>query len=131
MNRVRGFSLIELVAVIVLLSVAGTAIVGMYGSVASSLGENQDIQTGVQLTQECGEYLLNARRNNAAIGYTNATGSTFCSAILPAFPGYTVSIAFTDPYAGAACPGTCKLAQITASKGTDTVATTTLMLVSY
>lgn len=127
-----GFSLIELVAIIVLLSAGAVAIMGLYSGASRTLGSNQDAQIATQLAQECGEHIIAQRRYNATVQYAGITGATFCSAALPAPPvGFTVTVNITDPYAGAACPGTCKLAQINVAKAGDTLAGATLMLVDY
>ncbi|MHB8453798.1 MAG: type II secretion system protein [Acidiferrobacterales bacterium] len=130
-TRQNGFTLIELVMVIVLLGIAAVAIVGGYGTVARSLGENQDIQTAVQLAQACGEYVLAARRDNPAIQYTGVKGANFCSSVLGTFQSFNINLSYTDPYTGSGCPGKCKLVTINVVKGTDTLATSNLMLVNY
>lgn len=127
----RGFTLIEVIATMVLLSVGAAGIIGMYSNVGHTLGSNQDIQTAAQLAQECSEYVLAARRNNVAIGYAGVTGANFCSAALPVMAGFTVTTTVLDPYAPAFCPGACKRVTISVAKGADVVATSILMLVSY
>ncbi len=129
-STARGFTLVELVMVIVLFAIGATAIVAGYGQVGSSLSINSNLQAATQLARECGEYLLAERRDNSTIGYSGVTGSTFCSA-LPNPSGLTITINFTDPYSGAACPGTCKLAAISVTNGTNTLASTSVMLVNY
>ncbi|MBI3775353.1 MAG: prepilin-type N-terminal cleavage/methylation domain-containing protein [Gammaproteobacteria bacterium] len=127
----RGFTLIEVVATMLLLSVGAAGIIGMYGTVGRTLSGNQDMQTAVQLAQECSEYILAARRNNTAVDYAGVTGLTFCSAALPAMTGFTVTTTITSPYAPTFCPGTCKLVTIAVLKGANALATSSLMLVDY
>ena len=127
----NGFTLIEVVAAMLLLSVSAVGIIGMYSNVGRNLSGNQDMQTAAQLVQECSEYVLAQRRNNAVVGYAGVTGSTFCSAALPAMAGFTVTTTVTSPYAPAFCPTTCKLVTISVAKGVVVVATSSLMLVSY
>ncbi len=124
----NGFTLIELVMVIVLLSVSSVGLMTLFGQLTNSLSINNDIQTAAQLAQECAEHLLAARRQ---AGY-DLGGISDCSA-LPALNGFgppTVSI--SDPYVGAACPGSanCKLLTINATYG-DGVSNVTLMLAVY
>ena len=128
----HGFTLIEVVATMLLLSVASVGIIGMYSNVDRNLSGNQDIQTAAQLVQECSEYVLAQRRNNAAVGYAGVTGSTFCSAALPVMAGFNPpTTTITSPYAPAFCPTTCKLVTISVTKGAVVVATSSLMLVNY
>ncbi len=128
----RGFTLIEVVATMLLLSVGAVGILGMYSTVGRTLSSNQDIQTAAQLAQECSEYVLAQRRNNAAVGYAGVTGINFCSAALPVMASFNpVTTTITSPYAPAFCPGTCKLVTISVTKGADVVATSSLMLVNY
>ena len=132
MNRCsRGFTLIEVIATMVLLSIGAVGILGMYSTVGRNLGGNQDIQTAAQLAQECVEHIMAARRNNVTVDYAGVTGATFCSAALPVMAGFTVTTTIVDPYAPAFCPGTCKRVDISVAKGANVVATSSLMLVNY
>lgn len=126
-----GFTLIEVVATLLLLSVGAVGILGMYSTVGRNLGSNQDLQTAAQLAQECSEYVLAARRNNAAVDYAGVTGLTFCSAALPVLAGFTVTTSIIAPYAPAFCPGTCKRVDIAVTKSANTLASFSLMLVNY
>lgn len=130
-TRCCGFTLIEVVATMLLLSVGAAGIIGMYGTVGRTLSGNQDMQTAVQLAQECSEYVLAQRRNNAAISFSGVSGLTFCSAALPVMTGFTVTTTITSPYSPAFCPGACKLVNIAVAKGADTLAISSLMLVDY
>ena len=127
----RGFTLIEVIATMVLLSVGAVGIIGMYSNVGRNLSGNQDMQTAAQLVQECSEHVLAQRRNNVAIGYAGVTGVNFCSAALPVMAGFTVTTTVLDPYAPAFCPGACKRVTISVAKGAVVVATSTIMLVNY
>lgn len=126
-----GFTLIEVVAAMLLLSVGAAGIISMYGTVGRTLSGNQDMQTAVQLAQECSEYVIEQRRNNAAVDFAGVTGLTFCSAALPAMAGFTVTTTITSPYSPAFCPGTCKLVSIAVAKGGNNLAISSLMLVNY
>ncbi len=124
----RGFSLIELIMVVVLLSLLAVAMVPMLGQTSSGLLANRDTQAAAQLAQECAEYLLQLRRST---GY-NLGGVTNCSA-LPALNGFgPPAVSITDPYAGDGCPAaaSCKLVSVAATYGTGTAAIK-FMLVNY
>ena len=127
-KHARGFSLIELVLVMVLLSIASVGLVALFGRLGNSLGVNNDTQAAAQQAQECAEYLLAERRRS---GYVMG-GVADCSA-LPAFNGYgppTVTVA--DPYAGAGCPSgaNCKLFTVKAVYGNG-ASSVSLMLTDY
>jgi prepilin-type N-terminal cleavage/methylation domain-containing protein len=124
----RGFTLIELVLVILILTIASTALVALFGRLTGSMDINHDIQAAAQLAQECAEHLLAARREN---GYAMG-GITDCSA-LPAFNGFgPPAVVTTNPYIGGGCPAaaTCKLVSISAAYG-EGASTVELMLADY
>lgn len=139
--RSRGFTLIELVMIIVLLGVGGTAILSLFGNVARSLDDNQDTQTGIQLVQECAEYIMAFRRStDPARGYAGVaigvnTGQ--CNAAFTAVSGFTtapqVDVVGRDSGSLPACPSvvanSCKQVTMRINKGGQVMAQATLMLV--
>lgn len=135
MRRTSGFSLIEMVMILVLLGLGSVTLVSLYGHSVGSLDEDAVIQTGAQAVQQCGEHILGMRRRstNAYTDLTAANAATYCSGLtLPS--GYARSLTLTDPYAGGACPAgaTCKRVQIGVTETTHgTVASGDLVLVSY
>lgn len=143
MNRLfcKGFSLIELVAIIVLLSVGATAFLSLFGNVSRTLDENQDTQTGIQLVQECAEYIMAFRRStDPTRGYSGiAVGANtgLCNAVFVAVAGFTgapqVDVVAHNSVSLAACPtvaaNSCKQVDLRINKGGVVMARTTLMLV--
>jgi prepilin-type N-terminal cleavage/methylation domain-containing protein len=141
--RQRGFTLIELVAIIVLLSVGATALLALFDQVGRSIATNQETQTGAQLAQACAEQIMAFRRNTAAgYGYANvlvgnATGA--CNAGFTAVAGFTtapvVNVAAHDSTSLPACPsatiGACKQVDIQVDKGGVRAASLSLLLVNY
>ena len=127
-NKARGFSLIELLVIIILLSIASVSLVSMFGQLGGNLAVNHDINASAQMAQECAEYLLVQRREN---GYA-MNGITDCSAIAD-FNGNTPPTVTIDAaYTGAGCPSlaTCKL--ITVSGAYDSGgATVDFVVVDY
>jgi prepilin-type N-terminal cleavage/methylation domain-containing protein len=141
--RQRGFTLIELVAIIVLLSVGATALLALFGQVGRSIATNQETQTGAQLAQACAEQIM-AFRRNTAVGYGyanvvvgNAPGA--CDAGFTAVGGFTaapmVNVTAHDSTTLPACPsamvGACKQVDIQVSKGIVRAASLSLLLVNY
>jgi prepilin-type N-terminal cleavage/methylation domain-containing protein len=133
--RQRGFTLIELVAIIVLLSIAGTAILGMFGQVGRSLTTNQDTQTGAQLVQEKAEQIL-ADRRNAARGYAWIVAANYpAETPISGFAAFDRSVTISDITTSPPCPvttaGTCRQVVVRVSMGLVTVAQNTFMVVNY
>jgi len=128
LSNKQGFTLIELVMVIVLLGISMVGLVTLFGQLGGSLAINDDTQTAAQLAQECAEHLLAARR---ASGYSLG-GISDCSA-LPALNGFgPPTVTVSDPYTGTACPGgaSCKLFTITATYDSG-ASTVNLMVADY
>lgn len=132
MRRARGFSLIELVMIIVLLSIGLTGLMAMFSRSVGSIDDNTGIQAGAQLVQQCAEHILGTRRQNVdtLTGYTAAATAAICNGLAPAGFSHTVVV---GAYAGAACPvtATCSQVTITASQGGTALASGQLMLVRY
>ena len=133
--RQRGFTLIELVAIIILLSIAGTAILGMFGQVGRSLTTNQDTQTGAQLVQEKAEQIL-ADRRNAARGFAWIVAANYpAETPISGFAAFDRSVTISDITTSPPCPvttaGTCRQVVVRVSMGLVTVAQNTFMVVNY
>jgi type II secretory pathway pseudopilin PulG len=94
-----------MVAVIVILSIAGLAILNQFSNMSRSYFSNERLQTSTQLAQECAEQILATRRLQS---YTIAIASS-CSALPAAYTtaGYTRSISFN------AAPTACVTAPCT------------------
>ena len=71
--RSRGFTLVESIVVLVVLSIAAVAIISMQGNIFYGQSGNRDIEVGVQLMQECAEQILVTRRQ---IGYASVDQDT-------------------------------------------------------
>ena len=131
MKRTRGFSLIEMIMILVLMGVASVPLMTMFGRSVGSQVDDAAIQTAAQLVQACGEQVLGIRRRE--INGFDLITTTSCST-LSAPTGYSLAaLTVTDPYAGGACPAgaTCKRVQITASGPNGAAASGDLVLVSY
>ncbi|MEK7752210.1 MAG: type II secretion system protein [Acidobacteriota bacterium] len=122
----RGFTLVESIIVLVLLSLAAVAIVSMQGNIFKEVSGNKELQVGVQVMQECAEQILANRQYSG--GFTNVAACTTGS-----YGGFTPSVTITNVTNTTACPGTCKQVVISATKSGVTTGLTpvTLMLMSY
>ena len=122
-----GFTLIEIILSVVVLSIAAISVVPLFGQLGESLVLNRDVQAAAQLSQECAEHLLAARRE---FGYA-MNGINNCAG-LAAFNGFgPPTVVVSEPFVGAACPGgNCKMFQIDANYGSGT-SVVTLVVVEY
>ena len=129
----RGFSLIELIVVIVVVSIAAVVLLAQFGGIAKSLGSNEDIQAAAQLAQECSEYVMAVRRNPTQ-GFAAVT-DTVCDVLPAPLPGFTRTVDVTNltarPPCTATTAGTCKKVVVSIAKGAITPAAVTLMVINY
>lgn len=137
MNRLRGnagFSLMEAIAVIVLLGVGVVAILSMFSTGTRSIGMNIDSQIATQLAQQRAEQILADRRNPArGYGYVIA-GNYGPETPVAGFPNYNRTVAITTPFVSPACPAApanCKQVVVTVTSSGINVANATLMVVFY
>ena len=115
MRRTKGFTLLELIAVIVVISVGLAGLARMWGNADVAIFTGEEMQKTAQYAQECAEIVLGTRRD---LGFNTLT-TTLCD---PAPTGYTRTITLSSNYTGtttSACPNgaTCRDATVTASKG--------------
>jgi prepilin-type N-terminal cleavage/methylation domain-containing protein len=137
LKRLRaGFTLIEVVIVIVILGIASAVVIKMVAQVANGQSDNQTLQVGAQLLQECGEWIVANHRRDKSF-YTSvlvAGTSTNCFSGPGTYGGFDApSVVVTDITGGTGCPGTsnCKQAVISVSKGGVTLNSINLIVVQY
>jgi len=137
----RGFTLIEMVVMIVILGIASAVVVKMVSQVARGGSDNSTLQVGSALLQECAEWVVaNHRRDKSFYDSVLVVGtSTNCFSGPSAFgsfnqPTVTISDVSSDP---TLCPtltpaASCKKAvfSISSSDGT-TLNTINLIVVKY
>jgi type II secretory pathway pseudopilin PulG len=128
MRGARGFSLIELIMIIVAIGVMGAFLTTTFSQMPDSLTVGEGAQTGSQLAQQCSELVI-ARRRNAAIGFAGIASGGCLG--LPVIAGYAITDVVA-PYAGAACPvgGTCLQVTVTVTRNAVVVAQTDFLLVN-
>lgn len=140
-HHMQGFSLIELVAIIVVLAVGIVALLQVFGAATHTIGNNVDGQLGAQLTQERAEQLLADRRSlDPAKGYSapSLALGTVNEVPVTAFPNYWRRTVISTIAAGVSpCPAaaTCKQVLITVVRTGDPitlpVGQVVFMLVNY
>jgi type IV pilus assembly protein PilV len=128
----RGFTLVELVVVMIVVAVGLLGLASMFGDNVSSLVHGEGAQRSAQYAQECAERVLAVRRNLGfdSIQIAESTSAPTCdSSALPT--GFSRSVVISA-YTGAACPSPslCRQAVVTVSTGSVS-AESTLMLVGY
>jgi len=127
----QGFSLVELIAVIVLLSVGLVALLQVFGTATRTIGNNVDGQLGAQLTQERAERVLVDRRVRG-YAYVTTLGTYPNEPAIAGFPNYARTTIFT-PLAVAPCApgGTCQQVNVTVTRAGQLVGQVILMVGDY
>ncbi|WJW75530.1 type II secretion system protein [Thiohalobacter sp. IOR34] len=127
-NRSGGFTLIELVMVIMLLSIAALPIAIQFTQMVSSLGTDREIQTAAQLAQAGAEQTLGNRRLG---GYASVPVGTTTETLGGNFSGY-VRTTTVSAYSGAGCPvSDCRLVEVEVSYNGTSRSLTQFMLADY
>lgn len=127
--RNRGFSLVELVMIIVVLSLGAAGLTTLYGQLGGSVEVTADVGIAAQVAQGCAEHVLAQRRTNTSVGYTGIA-SGMCAGL--GFGGFTVTDVATV-YSGTGCPGgaQCKQVVVTAFEGAVARSRLNLIVVNY
>lgn len=125
-----GFSLIELIIVIIILALASVPILGQFTQVASSTLINEDIQTASQLAQERAEDILALRRDQ---GFAAVTVGTTNEVLTGHYAGFSRSVTVTEPtsFGGCAASATCKGVVVIVNRGLSKRAEIAYVLVDY
>ena len=126
----QGFTLLELVMVIMLVAIASIPILGQFTLAAGSLVTDEIIQTAAQLAQERAEGLLATRRN---AGYAAVPTGTINDVLTGAYSSYSRSVTVTSPPAGGGCAGgaTCKGVVVSVDHSGRPRAEISFVLVNY
>lgn len=138
MIRAAGFTLIELIGVIVIASVGMVGVARLFSNTNLALARATTEQVLSQYVQECAERVLETRRD---FGFASVLlTTTMCN---PSPTSYTRTVSLPTTYTGTAttaCPSdvVCRDVTVTVCTGstspcptTASSATATLMLVTY
>jgi prepilin-type N-terminal cleavage/methylation domain-containing protein len=130
-----GFTLIELVVVLVIIAVASVPLFGLFSQASMSLLSNERIQTAAQLAQERAELILALKRSQGfagaapeiAVGTTNET-------LTGNFSSFTRDTVINQPLVPpSGCPAgaTCREVQVSVSESGTPLSQLTFLLVNY
>lgn len=127
----QGFSLIELIAIIVLLAVGLVSLLQVFGTATRSIGNNVDGLLGAQLTQERAERVLVDRRVRG-YAYVTTPGTYPAEAAIAGFPNYARTTVFTALAVAPCAPGgTCQQVVVTVTRAGQLAGQVTLMVGDY
>lgn len=127
-DHIDGFSLVELVIVILVLTLASVPVLGRFTQVAGSLSINEELQVAAQLAQERAEQVLATRRLS---GYAAVAVGTTTDTLGGNYAAYGRSVTVTT-YGGSACPVVnCKQVAIAVTNGATNRASIDLLLAEY
>jgi len=127
----QGFSLLELVMVILIVTLASVPVLGQFSQVSDSLLANEEIQTAAQLTQERAEQILADRRAQGYAAIATGTTSDVLTGNYAAY-GRTVTVTgLASGSSGCATGAGCKEVVISTDHAGSPRAELTFILVNY
>ncbi|MFQ5642079.1 MAG: prepilin-type N-terminal cleavage/methylation domain-containing protein [Thiogranum sp.] len=132
----RGFTLIEMVLVIIIISVASLPLFGLFSQSTSSLLDNEAIQAATQLARERAEFVLARKRE---LGFNGPAAElavdTTTETLTGNFIRFNRTTVITRPPAPrfTGCPGgtPCKQVTVSVDAGGPPLAQLTFLLVDY
>ncbi len=129
----RGFTLIELVVIIVLLSITSAAIIHLNGGLFKSDNSIRDLQSDTQLLQACAEHVISTRRLSGFNGTPDFDASCEALPVATKSDNNNFEITTTSTYTGNSCPinATCQLVEIKVNSTMGTIGPMTLQLMKY
>jgi len=125
----RGFTLIELIILIVVFFGSVTSLLSVAIEAAKRVGENNDSVIAMQLAQEQAEYFIAVRRKDYnLILKLVSTDPT----VVTGYPGFTRSYSISDCSANyLGMINGCRFVAIDVAKGATLLATVKLLLANY
>jgi len=122
----RGFTLVESLIVLVVMSIAAITIAALQGNIFKGQTDNKDFEVGVQLIQGCAEQVLGVRLINGYDAVSSCSNIKIDSYGAPT-PNVIKNTANGDTIAGCPTGGTCRLISIQESNSRAVI----LLLVKY
>lgn len=129
-SRQQGFTLLELIIVIVIVALASVPILGQFTQVVSSMLVDEEIQTAAQLAQERAEGILADRREQ---GYIAIATGTSTDVLAGNYAAFTRTLTVNEPPSGSGCASgaSCKEVIVTVGRGASERARVSFILVNY
>ena len=128
----RGFTLIETVIVILLLSITSAVVISMNGGLFKNAKNIRDLQTETQLLQVCAEHVMETRRLS---GFVAAPDYDAACEALPVVPANSNQFLVTTTLNVTAnsCPSgaTCQWVDISVNGSSGVIGPIGLQLVKY
>lgn len=126
----RGFTLIELVMVMLIIAIASVPLFGQFTQATASLLDDEKIQTATQLVQERAESILALRRSQ---GFAAVANGTTNDTLTGNYAAYSRTVVVTQSTGGTGCfaSADCKEVVITVSRDATPRARITFLLVDY
>jgi prepilin-type N-terminal cleavage/methylation domain-containing protein len=134
MKRGDGFSLIELVIVIVVVAIGAVAIGSAFAYISRSQRVSIEVTAATQIAQECAAHVVGlARHPGSYAAVPTAAPSPLCNTLPAVAPGYTRTLNVTAVGAGALCTAgwACKRVQVLVTSGGRDLVALNFMLVNY
>jgi prepilin-type N-terminal cleavage/methylation domain-containing protein len=128
-----GFTLLELVVVIVLLGVTSTAVIRLNGGLFKNGSSIRDLQSDTQLLQACAEQVMASRRLGGFDDTPDYDAACEALPVATKADNNNFDVTTTLNYNGSSCPvgATCQLVDIKAHSTSGTIGPLTLLLMKY
>ena len=135
-QRRHGFSILELIIVIVVVAIGAVAIGSAFSYISRSQRLTGDIMTATQIAQECGAHVVGLARHpgSYAAVVPLASPSTICNALPAIDPAFTRVVNVSTMAAGGAlCSAgwACKRVEILVTRAGRDLIALDFMVVNY
>ncbi|HED19020.1 MAG TPA: type II secretion system protein [Gammaproteobacteria bacterium] len=133
-RRQKGFTLIEMVLVIIIIAVASVPLFSLFSQASLSLMNNEDIQTATQLAQERAERILALHRKQGFNAVPDIAPGNITENLTGNFTGFTRTTDITQPVIPpAGCPpgALCNQVVVSVNRDGTALAQVSLLLVNY
>jgi prepilin-type N-terminal cleavage/methylation domain-containing protein len=135
-QRGAGFSLLELLIVIVVVAIGAVAIGSAFAYISRSQRLAVDVATATQIAQECAAHIVGRGRKPGTYAQVTpvSSPSTICNALPAIDPAFTRVVNVTNMAAGGALCGAgwqCKRIEILVTRGGRDLTALNFMMVNY